>query len=85
MLILLLPQENYRTAIHTEGMVKDLVKNLSNGNDELQMHCASAIFKVLAFLFCVQWVPFFFASYLCKKQILKNKNGLKFFFKISPP
>ncbi|XP_072234557.1 outer dynein arm-docking complex subunit 2 [Leuresthes tenuis] len=38
-------EENYRTAIHTEGMIKDLVKNLSSNNDELQMHCASAIFK----------------------------------------
>ncbi|CAG5895551.1 unnamed protein product [Menidia menidia] len=38
-------EENYRTAIHTEGMVKDLVKNLSSNNDELQMHCSSAIFK----------------------------------------
>ncbi|KAK2886201.1 outer dynein arm-docking complex subunit 2 [Channa argus] len=38
-------EESYRTAIQTEGMVKDLVKNLSRDNDELQMHCASAIFK----------------------------------------
>ncbi|XP_075899186.1 outer dynein arm-docking complex subunit 2 isoform X5 [Nelusetta ayraudi] len=37
--------ENYRIAIQTEGMIKDLVKNLSSDNDELQMHCASAIFK----------------------------------------
>lgn len=33
-------------AIQTEGMIKDLVKNLSSDNDELQMHCANAIFKV---------------------------------------
>lgn len=39
-------QESYRVAIQTEGMIKDLVKNLSSDNDELQMHCASAIFKV---------------------------------------
>ncbi|XP_037829249.1 armadillo repeat-containing protein 4 [Kryptolebias marmoratus] len=38
-------EENYRTAIITEGMIKDLVKNLSRNNDELQMHCACAIFK----------------------------------------
>lgn len=31
-------------------MVKDLVKNLSSDNEELQMLCASAIFKVLGFL-----------------------------------
>lgn len=39
-------QESYRIAIQTEGMIKDLVKNLSSDNDKLQMHCASAIFKV---------------------------------------
>uniref|UniRef100_A0A4W6G7R7 Outer dynein arm docking complex subunit 2 n=1 Tax=Lates calcarifer TaxID=8187 RepID=A0A4W6G7R7_LATCA len=38
-------EESYRIAIQTEGMVNDLVKNLSSDNDELQMHCASAIFK----------------------------------------
>lgn len=40
------PQESYRSAIQTEGMIKDLVKNLSRDNEELQMHCANAIFKV---------------------------------------
>ena len=43
-------QESYRIAIQTEGMIKDLVKNLSSDNDELQMHCASAIFKVTSSL-----------------------------------
>ncbi|KAM6900499.1 outer dynein arm-docking complex subunit 2 [Xenentodon cancila] len=38
-------EESYRGAIYTEGLIKDLVKNLSSNNDELQMHCASAIFK----------------------------------------
>ncbi|XP_027861641.1 armadillo repeat-containing protein 4 isoform X1 [Xiphophorus couchianus] len=38
-------QKNYRVAIQNEGMVKDLVKNLSSDNEELQMLCASAIFK----------------------------------------
>uniref|UniRef100_A0A7N6C1B4 Armadillo repeat containing 4 n=1 Tax=Anabas testudineus TaxID=64144 RepID=A0A7N6C1B4_ANATE len=38
-------EERYRIAIQTEGMIKDLVKNLSSDSDELQMHCASAIFK----------------------------------------
>ncbi|KAM9839660.1 outer dynein arm-docking complex subunit 2 [Aulostomus maculatus] len=38
-------EESYRTVIQTEGMIKDLVKNLSSDNDELKMHCASAIFK----------------------------------------
>ncbi|XP_071753052.1 outer dynein arm-docking complex subunit 2 isoform X1 [Centroberyx gerrardi] len=38
-------ERSYRIAIQTEGMIEDLVKNLSSDNDELQMHCASAIFK----------------------------------------
>uniref|UniRef100_A0A673C1M0 Armadillo repeat containing 4 n=1 Tax=Sphaeramia orbicularis TaxID=375764 RepID=A0A673C1M0_9TELE len=38
-------EESYRIAIQTEGMIKDLVKILGSDNDELQMHCASAIFK----------------------------------------
>ena len=39
-------QPSYRLAIRTEGMIEDLVKNLKSENAELQMHCASAIFKV---------------------------------------
>ncbi|TTA26178.1 Armadillo repeat-containing protein 4 [Bagarius yarrelli] len=39
-------ERSYRTAIQSEGMIEDLVKNLSCDNQELQMHCASAIFKV---------------------------------------
>uniref|UniRef100_A0A8C5Q5H9 Outer dynein arm docking complex subunit 2 n=1 Tax=Leptobrachium leishanense TaxID=445787 RepID=A0A8C5Q5H9_9ANUR len=38
-------EESYRLALKTEKMVEDLVKNLSSENQELQMHCASAIFK----------------------------------------
>ena len=39
-------QPSYRLAIRTEGMIEDLVKNLGKSdNQELQMHCASAIFK----------------------------------------
>ncbi|CAL8293286.1 unnamed protein product [Lota lota] len=38
-------ESSYRVAIHSEGMVKDLVTNLNRDNEELQMHCASAIFK----------------------------------------
>ncbi|XP_036376548.1 armadillo repeat-containing protein 4 [Megalops cyprinoides] len=38
-------ESSYRMAIQTEGMIEDLVKNLSCDNHELQMHCASAIFK----------------------------------------
>eukprot|EP00066_Takifugu_rubripes_P027223 XP_011616489.1 PREDICTED: uncharacterized protein LOC105418518 [Takifugu rubripes] len=34
-----------RIAIQTEGIMEDLVKNLSRNNDELQMYCANAIFK----------------------------------------
>ena len=44
-------QSSYRVAIHSEGMVKDLVTNLNRDNEELQMHCASAIFKVAVFGF----------------------------------
>jgi hypothetical protein len=39
-------QPSYRLAIRTEGMIEDLVHNLKSSNVELQMHCASAIFKV---------------------------------------
>lgn len=42
-------QERYRTAIQMDGMIKDLIRNLSSNNDELQMHCANAIFKVPVF------------------------------------
>ncbi|XP_015209542.2 outer dynein arm-docking complex subunit 2 isoform X2 [Lepisosteus oculatus] len=38
-------EQSYRTAIQTEKMIEDLVKNLNSENQELQMHCASAIFK----------------------------------------
>lgn len=40
-------QRSYRIAIQREGMIEDLVRNLSCDNQELQMHCASAIFKVI--------------------------------------
>ena len=49
-------QPSYRLAIRTEGMIEDLVKNLKSShpdkqaNPELQMHCASAIFKVSLYL-----------------------------------
>ncbi|KAM4705973.1 outer dynein arm-docking complex subunit 2 isoform 2-T2 [Rhinophrynus dorsalis] len=38
-------EPSYRLAIKTEKMIEDLVKNLNCENPELQMHCASAIFK----------------------------------------
>uniref|UniRef100_A0A8C7TAT0 Outer dynein arm docking complex subunit 2 n=1 Tax=Oncorhynchus mykiss TaxID=8022 RepID=A0A8C7TAT0_ONCMY len=38
-------ERSYRIAIQMEGMIEDLVKNLNCDNHELQMHCASAIFK----------------------------------------
>ncbi|NXY41729.1 ARMC4 protein, partial [Ceuthmochares aereus] len=38
-------EPSYRLAMRTEGMIENLVKNLSGENDELQMLCASAIFK----------------------------------------
>lgn len=37
--------ENYRIAIRGSGMVRFLVENLASKNQELQTHCASAIFK----------------------------------------
>ena len=39
-------EPSYRLAIRTEGMIEDLVTGLKCENPELQMHCASAIFKV---------------------------------------
>uniref|UniRef100_A0A8C2Z1T1 Outer dynein arm docking complex subunit 2 n=1 Tax=Cyclopterus lumpus TaxID=8103 RepID=A0A8C2Z1T1_CYCLU len=38
-------EESCRMAIQTKDMIKDLLKNLRSDNDELQIHCASAIFK----------------------------------------
>ncbi|XP_048415957.1 outer dynein arm-docking complex subunit 2 isoform X2 [Stegostoma tigrinum] len=38
-------EPSYRLAIRTENMVKNLVRNLSSESEELQMHCARAIFK----------------------------------------
>jgi len=39
-------EPSYGLAIRTEGMIEDLVKNMArSSNPELQMHCASAIFK----------------------------------------
>ncbi|XP_053120130.1 outer dynein arm-docking complex subunit 2 isoform X5 [Hemicordylus capensis] len=36
---------SYRLAIKNEKMIENLVKNLNSEKQELQMHCASAIFK----------------------------------------
>ncbi|NXF91008.1 ARMC4 protein, partial [Eubucco bourcierii] len=38
-------EPSYRLAMRTEGMIENIVKNLSSEREELQMHCASAIFK----------------------------------------
>ncbi|XP_077592452.1 outer dynein arm-docking complex subunit 2 isoform X1 [Stigmatopora nigra] len=38
-------EEICRNAIQSEGIIKDLVQNLSNDNDELRIHCANVIFK----------------------------------------
>ncbi|NXX41471.1 ARMC4 protein, partial [Tricholaema leucomelas] len=38
-------EPSYRLAMRTEGMIENIVKNLSSKHEELQMHCASAIFK----------------------------------------
>ncbi|XP_048366294.1 outer dynein arm-docking complex subunit 2 [Sphaerodactylus townsendi] len=38
-------EPSYRIAIKNEKMIENLVKNLNSDNVELQMHCASAIFK----------------------------------------
>jgi hypothetical protein len=38
-------------------MIEDLVRNLKSNDVELQMHCASAIFKVSIDSLCVASVP----------------------------
>ncbi|KAL7976529.1 hypothetical protein Chor_008478 [Crotalus horridus] len=38
-------EPSYRLAIKQEKMIENLVKNLNSEKEELQMHCASAIFK----------------------------------------
>ncbi|XP_070585244.1 outer dynein arm-docking complex subunit 2 [Erythrolamprus reginae] len=38
-------EPSYRLAIKHEKMIENLVKNLNSEKEELQMHCASAIFK----------------------------------------
>ncbi|XP_053120127.1 outer dynein arm-docking complex subunit 2 isoform X2 [Hemicordylus capensis] len=38
-------EPSYRLAIKNEKMIENLVKNLNSEKQELQMHCASAIFK----------------------------------------
>ncbi|XP_026463592.1 armadillo repeat-containing protein gudu, partial [Ctenocephalides felis] len=38
-------EHSYQLAIRTEGMVPDIVKYLSSDDRELQMHCASCLFK----------------------------------------
>ncbi|XP_062984526.1 outer dynein arm-docking complex subunit 2 [Elgaria multicarinata webbii] len=38
-------EPSYRVAIKHEKMIENLVKNLNSDKEELQMHCASAIFK----------------------------------------
>ncbi|XP_061614319.1 outer dynein arm-docking complex subunit 2 [Phyllopteryx taeniolatus] len=38
-------EESCKNAIQTEGLIKYLVQNLSNDNDELRIHCANVIFK----------------------------------------
>ncbi|ETE58886.1 Armadillo repeat-containing protein 4, partial [Ophiophagus hannah] len=38
-------EPSYRLAIKQEKMIENLVKNLNSDKEELQMHCASAIFK----------------------------------------
>ncbi|XP_037135862.1 armadillo repeat-containing protein 4 isoform X2 [Syngnathus acus] len=38
-------EESCKDDIQTEGMIKDLVQNLSIDNDELRIHCANVIFK----------------------------------------
>lgn len=68
-------QESYRIAIQTEGMIKDLVKNLSSDNDELQMHCASAIFKVSVLL----------ASALSPHMLRSGKKNIEFFLNFLCP
>ncbi|KAL4841235.1 hypothetical protein H8958_000800, partial [Nasalis larvatus] len=40
-----LRHENYRAAIKAERIIENLVKNLSSENEELQEHCAMAIYQ----------------------------------------
>ncbi|XP_030631664.1 armadillo repeat-containing protein 4 isoform X2 [Chanos chanos] len=56
-------ERSYRIAIQTEGMIEDLVKNLSCNNQELQMHCASAIFKC--------------AEDKCTRDLVRQYEGLQ--------
>ena len=44
--VLVLMQPMYQEMIRSEGMVQHLVRGLKMENQELQKHCASAIFKV---------------------------------------
>lgn len=39
-------QENYRAAIKAERIIENLVKNLNSENEQLQEHCAMAIYQV---------------------------------------
>ena len=56
-------QPSYRLAIRTEGMIEDLVSNLKSENYELQMHCASAIFKVR--ILCIYIIYAFVKTFNC--------------------
>lgn len=55
-------------------MIKDLVKTLSCDNQELQMHCASAIFKVAFFFFSSLHTVSHLGPLVMKKM---NKNRIK--------
>lgn len=39
-------QNDFQIALQNEGMMKDVVKYLSNENDEIKKHCAVIIYKV---------------------------------------
>ena len=38
-------EKSYCLAMQSEGMIEDLVRNLSSSNQQLKMLCASAIFR----------------------------------------
>ncbi|KAL1006740.1 hypothetical protein UPYG_G00076220 [Umbra pygmaea] len=56
-------ESSYRVAIQMEGMVQDLVKNMTRDNQELQMHCARAIFKC--------------AEDKCTRELVRQYEGLQ--------
>lgn len=68
-------------AIRTEGMIEDLVKNLKSTNEELEMHCANAIFKVICnLLILFKYFTIFFFKCAEEKEtrdLIRKYGGLE--------